>query len=84
VNVPTSLLAADGSDPYIFEATNALLRRAYRLEFVARLDERLESYEFVYGSEARRWVFDAGTDLQGLPWLAVYRRAGLHGDTRLR
>jgi 4-amino-4-deoxy-L-arabinose transferase-like glycosyltransferase len=84
VNVPTSLLAADGGDPYIFEATNALLRRAYRLEFVARLDERLESYEFVYGSEARRWVFDAGTDLQGLPWLAVYRRAGLHGDTRLR
>jgi len=46
--------------------------------------DRLESYEFVYGSEARRWVFDAGTDLQGLPWLAVYRRAGLRSDTRLR
>ncbi len=84
VNVPTSLLNADGSDPYIFEASNALLRREYRLEFVARLDERLETYEFVYGSEALRWVVDARTDLQRLPWLAVYRRTGLRGDSRLR
>ena len=84
VNVPTSLLSADGSDPYIFEATNALLRREYRLEFVVRLDERLETYEFVYGSEALRWVVDPRTDLQGLPWLAVYRRIGLRSDGRLR
>jgi len=84
VNVPTSLLSADGSDPYIFEATNALLRREYRLEFVVRLDERLETYEFVYGSEALRWVVDPRTDLQGLPWLAVYRRIGLRSDSRLR
>ena len=84
VNVPTSLLSAEGSDPYIFEATNALLRREYGLEFVVRLDERLENYEFVYGSEALRWVVDARTDLQGLPWLAVYRRAGLRSDNRLR
>jgi len=84
VNVPTSLLSADGSDPYIFEATNALLRREYRLEFAVRMDERLENYEFVYGSEALRWVVDARTDLQGLPWLAVYRRTGLRSGKRLR
>jgi len=84
VNVPTSLSTEQASDSYVLEATRALLRREYRLEFVVRLDERGESYEFVYGSEALRWVFDAQTDLRGLPWIAVYRRPGLRSDTSLR
>jgi hypothetical protein len=48
------------------------------------MDERLESYEFAYGGEALRWLLDPRTDLQGLPWLAVYRRAGLRSNTPLR
>jgi regulator of protease activity HflC (stomatin/prohibitin superfamily) len=51
-NVPTSLLSSDRTEQHVFEASDAMLRRDYRLEFVVRPDEGLESYDLVYGSDA--------------------------------
>jgi 4-amino-4-deoxy-L-arabinose transferase-like glycosyltransferase len=73
-NLPTSLLASEGTEAWIFDETDAMLRESYRLEFMVHADPDGEAYAFSYGSEARRWIAEAADGLPALPWLAVYRR----------
>jgi hypothetical protein len=75
VNVPMSLLVSAKTEGWIFAESDALLRRDYRVELVARVDAARTSYELVHGDEAERWLRAERASPSGLPWIALYRRA---------
>ncbi len=73
-HLSTSLLSSEDTEPWIFETTDEMLRRDYRLEFLVRPDDALETYETVRGKEALRWIREHEEDLSRLPWVGVHRR----------
>jgi 4-amino-4-deoxy-L-arabinose transferase-like glycosyltransferase len=73
--IPDSLPMHAGTRRLVFDATAAMLERDYLLEFVVRADLERETFEFVYGTEAGRWVLEAQEQGLRLPWIAVYRRS---------
>ncbi|MDJ0850156.1 MAG: glycosyltransferase family 39 protein [Myxococcota bacterium] len=73
-HLSTSLLTSAETEPWIFEATDEMLRRHYRLEFVMRPDDTLRSYERVDGDAAVRWIRRHRAGASGLPWIGVHRR----------
>jgi hypothetical protein len=75
VNVATSLLVSARTEGWIFEESDALLRRDYGVELVARVDAARASYELVHGREAERWLRAERAAPSGLPWVALFRRA---------
>jgi hypothetical protein len=72
--VPTSLLLSPDSERQVFEATSALLARAYEVELVAQVEPDGLGWEFLRGSRARGWAEAGGAQRADRPWLAVYRR----------
>ena len=73
VEVPTSLLVSDATDPWIFEATAELLASGYALELLARPDDDRGGYQLLHGAEARRWL-RRQPEQGSVPRVAVYRR----------
>jgi hypothetical protein len=51
-----------------------MLERSYRLEFVAHPVVGRESFEFVYGVEARKLMRQVREQVEDSPWIALYRR----------
>jgi hypothetical protein len=75
VDVLTSLLRTERTEPLVFDATAALLERDYRVELVARLDASGRTYAFDRGDAARRFLREARESRHlGRPWIAVHRR----------
>jgi len=74
VNRYSSLLRADGAEDYVFEASRSLLARQYQLEFVVDPSMETDSYDFIYGSEARELMRAAGSRAESATWIALYRR----------
>jgi len=74
VDVSTSLLASDETDPWIFQATDQLLADEYRLELLARPDDAQQSYVLEYGADALRWLRRQRSEPDALPLIEVYRR----------
>jgi hypothetical protein len=72
--VPTSLLLSAESERLVFEATSALLARAYDVELVAQVEPDGLDWELLRGSQARGWAEAGGAQRADRPWLAVYRR----------
>jgi hypothetical protein len=72
--VPTSLLLSAESERLVFDATSALLARAYDIELVAQVDPDGLGWELLRGSQARGWAEAGGAQRADRPWLAVYRR----------
>ena len=73
-NIPTSLLTSEGTERYVFEASDRMLQQHYRLELVARLDAGQESYQFTYGRDALRWMTEERARRRSTPWIALWRR----------
>ncbi len=73
-HVATSLLTSEDTEPWIFAATDEMLRREYRLEFLLKPDATLQGYERLEGEDAVRWVRRRPDEHSRLPWVAVHRR----------
>jgi hypothetical protein len=73
-NLQTSLLRNRNTESYVFDASRELLERDYRLELLAVPEPEQESYEILYGSDARRLLRGAGARAESAPWVALYRR----------
>jgi 4-amino-4-deoxy-L-arabinose transferase-like glycosyltransferase len=73
-NLGTSLLADEDTELLVFSEAMAMLERSYRLEFVAHPVAGQESFEFVYGVEARKLMRQVREQVGDSPWIALYRR----------
>jgi len=74
VNLRSSLMRGNGTEPHVFDESKELLAREYLLEFIALPTEQGDSYEFVHGGKARALLRGAGERAESAPWIAVYRR----------
>jgi hypothetical protein len=78
-DLPASLLVMEHSDPFIFEASLALLARGYDIELIARMPDPEAAgpdteYEFFYGSRARALLEESRREGTATPWVALFRR----------
>jgi hypothetical protein len=76
VNLRSSLLRSDVTEPYVFDASRDLIGREYRLELLVLPAMAGDSYDFVYGAEAREMMKAAGKRAESAAWIALYRRRG--------
>ncbi|MBW2286863.1 MAG: glycosyltransferase family 39 protein [Deltaproteobacteria bacterium] len=76
VNLRSSLLRSDETEPHVFDASRELLDREYGLELLAFPAPEGDSYDFVYGREALELMSAAGERAESAPWVALYRRRG--------
>jgi hypothetical protein len=74
VNLQSSLMRSDETEPHVFDASRRLLGRQYRLEFLVLPTPEEDSYDFVYGSEALELMTAAGERAESAAWIALYRR----------
>jgi hypothetical protein len=73
-NIETSLPVDENTEPFVLVRAKAMLDRDYGLEFIAHPVADGESYDFVYGVEARRRMRRAREGADVAPWIALYRR----------
>jgi hypothetical protein len=73
-NLRSSLLRSDETEPYVFDASRELVGREYRLELLVLPAMEGDSYDFVYGAEAREMMKAAGKRAESAAWVALYRR----------
>jgi len=73
-NIATSLMRAEGTEPFILKHAQAMIARDYRLEFVAHPVSSGERFEFVYGVQARQLMRRARNRAEAAQWIALYRR----------
>jgi hypothetical protein len=72
-NFDASMLVDEDTEPFLFAKAIELLERAYGLEFVAFPVPGQESFDFVYGVEARRRMRRTREKAADAPWIALYR-----------
>jgi hypothetical protein len=75
VNIQASLLGSEGTAPYLYQETAALLRGGYRLELLAEPASPDDLFDFVYGDDARARLKTLREEEPDRAWVAVYRRA---------
>jgi hypothetical protein len=74
VNLKTSLMRSGSTESHVFDASSRLLDREYLLEWLAMPSMAGDSYDFVYGREARDLMKAAGRRAESATWIALYRR----------